>query len=81
MWVPVVDEDFERYDGYAMGQIQSDTMEQMETPNYFESLSEPYKDGYTNEESEYNAMRASVLECKVKRNVKLNLKMIEITEF
>ena len=63
MWVPVeVDEDFERYDGYAMGQIQSDTMEQMETPNYFESLSEPYKDGYTNEESEYNAMRASVLE-------------------
>ena len=62
MWVPVVDEDFERYDGYAMGQIQSDTMEQMGMPNYFESLSEPYKDGYTNEESEYNAMRNSVLE-------------------
>ena len=62
MWVPVVDEDFERYDGYMMGQIQSNAMEQTGRPNYFEILSEPYEEGYENEENEYNAMRNSVLE-------------------
>ena len=45
-----------------MGQIQSNAMEQTGRPNYFEILSEPYEEGYENEENEYNAMRNSVLE-------------------
>ena len=54
VWAPVVDEDFERYDGYYGGALDeeygADTCE------------EPYEEGYANEESEYNAMRNSVLE-------------------
>ena len=54
MWVPVeVDEDFKRYDGYSGGAFNDGIVD---------SCAEPYKEGYANEESEYNAMRTSVLE-------------------
>ena len=52
VWIPVEDDSaFERYTGYKNGSKQS-----------LASYSEPYVDGYTNEEAEYEAMKASVLE-------------------
>ena len=54
MWVPVeVDEDFKRYDGYYDGNFDGGVIA---------NCKEPYEEGYANEVSEYNAMRASVLE-------------------
>ena len=52
VWIPVEDDSlFERYAGYFSGNSQS-------ISNY----TEPYAGGYTNEEQEFNAMKASVLE-------------------
>ena len=64
VWVPVEDDSaFKTYDGYMMGQIQSDYMEEnMSMPNFFESCQEPYLFGYATEESEHEAMKTSVLE-------------------
>ena len=55
VWIPVEDDGlFERYDGYRNGSLQT----------YVSggNATEPYANGYENEEAEYNAMRASVLE-------------------
>ena len=55
VWIPVEDDGlFERYDGYSNGSLQTYVSEGDAT--------EPYANGYENEEAEYNAMRASVLE-------------------
>ena len=64
VWVPVEnDADFQRYDGYMNGQNQSDYMEEnMSISNYFDNCAEPYSGGYTDEETEYNQMKASVLQ-------------------
>ena len=51
--MPVVGEDFKRYAGYY-----TDTFDK----SYLVNCAEPCENGYENEESEYNAMRASVLE-------------------
>ncbi len=63
VWVPVEnDADFQRYDGYMNGQNQSDYMEEnLSISNYFDNCAEPYSGGYTDEETEYNQMKASVL--------------------
>ncbi len=66
VWVPVEvenGEDFQRYDGYMNGQIQSDYMEEnMSISNYFDNCDEPYSGGYVTEKDEYDAMEASVLQ-------------------
>ena len=55
VWIPVEDDGlFERYDGYRNGSLQTNVSGGDAT--------EPYANGYENEEAEYNAMRASVLE-------------------
>ena len=51
--MPVVAEEFERYDGYSGGAFDE---------GFIVNCAEPCENGYENEESEYNAMRASVLE-------------------
>ena len=63
VWVPIEnDADFQRYDGYMNGQIQSDYMEEnMSISNFFDNCAEPYTVGYETEQAEYNAMKASVL--------------------
>ena len=51
VWVPVEnDSDFQRYAGYANGELQN-----------ISSYTEPYTNGYENEELEYNEMKKSVL--------------------
>ena len=51
VWVPVEnDTDFQRYAGYADGELQN-----------ISSYTEPYTNGYENEEVEYNEMKKSVL--------------------
>ena len=51
VWVPVEnDADFQRYAGYANGELQN-----------ISSYTEPYTNGYENEEVEYNEMKKSVL--------------------
>ena len=51
VWVPVEnDSDFQRYAGYYDGQLQD-----------ISSYTEPYSNGYENEETEYNQMKQSVL--------------------
>lgn len=51
VWVPVEnDTDFQRYAGYANGELQK-----------ISSYTEPYTNGYENEEVEYNEMKKSVL--------------------
>ena len=51
VWVPVEnDTDFQRYAGYANGELQN-----------ISSYTEPYTNGYENEEVEYNEMKKSVL--------------------
>ena len=64
VWVPVEeDSTCKTYDGYVMGQIQSDYMEEnMSMPNFFQNCQEPYLGGYATEASEYETMRTSVLE-------------------
>ena len=52
VWVPVAQEDFNRYDGYSVGAIEG----------IIDDCKEPYENGYENEENEYNTMRDSVLE-------------------
>ena len=53
VWIPVEDDSlFERYDGYGEGQLKDGEVD---------VYSEPYVGGYTNEEKEYNEMRARVL--------------------
>ena len=53
VWIPVEDESlFKRYDGYTNGELQD---------GYVDMCSEPYAGGYTNEEQEFNEMKASVL--------------------
>ena len=55
VWVPVEnDEDFQRFEGYRNGNIDSK----------LNSCEEPYTKGYTNEVVEYNAMKDSVLKHK-----------------
>ena len=57
VWIPVEDDSaFERYDGYYNGKLQNETVS-----GFFEACSEPYAGGYTNEQSEFEAMKASVL--------------------
>ena len=52
VWIPVEDDSlFERYAGYSNGNPQSIT-----------DYTEPYENGYGDEETEYNAMKASVLD-------------------
>ena len=53
VWVPVVDDDFQRYTGYYDG-VLDDYMPAT-------SCAEPYASGYATEASEYEAMRNSVL--------------------
>ena len=53
VWIPVEDDSlFKRYDGYMSGKLQD---------GYVDMGSEPYAGGYTNEEQEFNEMKASVL--------------------
>ena len=53
VWIPVEEDSlFQRYEGYYNGSLDS----------YLSSCSEPYANGYENEEAEYNAMKSSVLE-------------------
>ena len=57
VWIPVEDDSaFERYDGYLNGRSQNETV-----PGFFEACSEPYAGGYTNEQSEFEAMKTRVL--------------------
>ena len=52
VWVPVEnDDEFKTYEGYYGGSLDS----------YLDDCAEPYTNGYANEESEYNAMKESVL--------------------
>ena len=54
VWIPVEDDSaFERYLGYYDGEL--------DTHFPLENYSEPYAGGYTNEQSEFEAMKASVL--------------------
>ena len=53
VWVPVVDDEFQRYTGYYDG-VLDDYMPAS-------SCAEPYANGYVTEASEYEAMRDSVL--------------------
>ena len=53
VWIPVEnDADFQRYDGYYDGNFDD---------GFVEACEEPYSGGYTNEETEYNEMKESVL--------------------
>ena len=54
VWIPVEDDSaFQRYSGYVNGSNQNSDL----TTRY----TEPYAHGYANEQSEYDAMKASVL--------------------
>ena len=58
VWVPVEnDNDFKRYDGYFMGDLESNIISGM-----FNNCSEPYTKGYATEKAEYDEMKNSVLE-------------------
>ena len=53
VWVPVEDDSaFKRYEGYANKNLQS----------YLSSCNEPYSKGYATEQTEYDAMKQSVLD-------------------
>ena len=52
VWIPVEDDSaFKTYEGYSQGELQS----------MLSSCSEPFSNGYANEQSEYDAMVANVL--------------------
>ena len=54
VWIPVEDDSlFKRYDGYYEGEYDE---------GFINDCSEPYANGYSTEKSEYDAMKASVLE-------------------
>ena len=53
IWVPVNDiNDFKTYAGYSSGELQS---------SVWDNCEEPYSNGYENEQTEYEAMKNSVL--------------------
>ena len=50
VWVPVEEEYFERYDGYYNGEYEAGSID---------NCAEPYPNGYTTEQDEYDSMKAS----------------------
>ena len=55
MWIPVEDESrFRTYEGYFGGSLDS----------MLSDCSEPYADGYSTEQAEYDAMKESVIRNK-----------------
>lgn len=60
VWIPIEDDEaFITHDGYYEGTLQN---EHEDFSGYFDYISEPYTTGYSTEQSEYNAMKSSVLE-------------------